>query len=475
MTRLLTASGYRRRTQNATMIDATNVSFSDSGGLTSNYHIYGAGLSGNGAGLVMHFHGDAAYEHLNPTDNYCLAGNRGLVAVAKAKGYVLVSVLAPDTTGTVTWWEAGARNAQYAAELLQYLYNTYNIDTTKVWLSGYSGGAQFITEYFVPLYGKAKIAGGGALILGGGAAAISTPVGWDSAFKAAFPMTWITGGQDDGTYSADGYNALADANAGKSYYAGQGFTTTQLTPAGIGHEIDGLFGPALDDLLPTLSGYSPPSRTPGSTRPTLVTSYLVVQDANNTTATTTSSFTPGAGEVIVVKAFNADYGSPNVASVVGGSLTYATKIHYQATSKAEAWIFVAEVGASSPGAMTVSTSWSGTTGRHGIIVERWNSGLVKGVPAQGSPVTGSGAPSASITPENANSVLTWLDVDWNATSGTATYRSSATQTQTSSMSTVRAYAAYQNTPSTSAQTVGLSAPSGQAWSLGAIELLPAPS
>jgi hypothetical protein len=86
---------------------------------------------------------------------------------------------------------------------------------------------------------------------------------------------------------------------------------------------------------------------------------------------------------------------------------------------------------------------------------------------------GSGAPSATITPENANSVLTWLDVDWNVSSGTATYRSGATETQQSSTSNVRAYAAYQNSTGTSAQTVGLSAPTGQAWTLGAIELLPA--
>lgn len=462
-------------TAGATMTDVTSVAFTDSGGLAGTYHLYGAGLPTSGAGLVVHLHGDGAYEYLNPTDNYCLAGNRGMVAVAKAKGYALLVPKAPDTTGTVTWWEAGARNAQWLAELMQSVYATYGIDNSKVWLVGYSGGAEFISYYFVPAYGKARIAGGGALILGGGGGPPAvTPVGWDSTFKAAFPMSWVTGGQDDGTYSDDGFDALTAASAGRTYYQGQGFTTTLQTPAGIGHEIDGMFGPALDDLLPTLSGYSPPSRTPGTTRPALVISYLVVQNANNTTTTTTPSFTPNAGEVIVVKAFDADYNSPNVASVVGGSLTYATKIHYQATSKAEAWVFVAEVGASSPGAMTVSASWAGTTGRHGIIVERWDSGLVKGVPKQGSPVTGSGAPSATITPDSANSILTWLDVDWNATSGTATYRSSATQTQTSSMTTVRVYAAYQNSTGTGAQTVGLSAPSGQAWSLGCIELLPAP-
>lgn len=473
---LLAAAGYRRRTSGAaTLVDATSVAFTDSGGLAGQYHIYGSGLPGSGAGLVVHFHGDAAYEHDNPTDNYGLAGNRGLIVVSKAKGYVFVSAKAPDTTGTVTWWEAGARNATYMSELLDYLVTTYQLNRAKVWLSGYSGGAQFVTEYFTPTYGKAEITGGGALLLGGGAAALATPVGWDATFKAAFPMYWVTGALDDGTYASDSYNALADANAGKTYYAGQGFTTTQTTPTAWDHEIDGAFGPVLDDVLPALPGFSPPSRTPGSTRPTLVTSYLVTSNLNDTATTATASFTPSAGEVIIVKAFNANYGAPNIASVIGGGLTYATKVHYQATSKAEAWIFVAEVGAASPGSMSVSVSWFGTGGRHGIVVERWSGGLVKGAPASSSPATGSGAPSATITPANANSVLTWLCVDWNATAGTATYRSSATQTQTSSLTTVRVYAAYQNTPATTSQTVGLSAPTGQAWSMGCVEILPGPA
>jgi len=467
-------AAVRRHATGPTIPDATNVIFTDSGSLSSNYHIYGSGLPTSGAGLVMHFHGDDAYEHLNPTDNYAYAGNRGLIAVSKAKGYVFVSVLAPDTTGTVTWWEAGGRNSDYAAELLDYLIATYSLDRSNVWLSGYSGGSVFISAHFVPLYGKAKITGGGALMRGGGGIPEQTPVGWDATFKAAFPMYWITGTQDDGTYADDGYDAHADATAGRNSYNTAGFTATLTAPAGIGHEIDGAFGPQLDDILPTLSGYSPPSRTPGSTRPTLVTSYLVVANADNTATTTTSSFIPLAGEVIVVKCFNADLDSPNIASITGGNLTYATKIHIQGTDLSECWVFVAEVGATSPGSMTVSVSWFDINGRHGIVVERWNSGLVKGVPKQGGTISGSGAPSSSITPDSANSVLTWLNVDWNVASGTATYRSSATQTQQSSMSTVRAYAAYQNSTGTGAQTMGLTAPSGQEWTLGAIEILPAP-
>ena len=111
----------------------------------------------------------------------------------------------------------------------------------------------------------------------------------------------------------------------------------------------------LDDVLPALSGYSPPSRTPGSVRPTLITSYKVT--GTGTATNQTPNFTPSPGEVIVVKAWNPDLDSPNIGSVTGGGLTYATKIHIQGTGKSEGWIFVAEVGPTSPGPMTVSVTW----------------------------------------------------------------------------------------------------------------------
>src|SRR5690606_26646310 len=223
-------------------IDATELEFTDSGNLTGEYHIYGEGLPGIGAGLVVHLHGDGAYEHDNPAHNYGLGGNRGLIAVSKAKGYVFVSARAPDSVGTVTWWESGARSADWLAELIAFLIDEYNIDDRHVWLSGYSGGAQQVTQYFVPKRAASVIRGGGAIIVAGGGPPLVTPSGWTSAFKTNFQMHWITGGQDDGTYSDDGYDALDDAIEGSSYYNGEGFTTTRREPPGLGHELDGIFG-----------------------------------------------------------------------------------------------------------------------------------------------------------------------------------------------------------------------------------------
>ncbi|HEX6969055.1 MAG TPA: choice-of-anchor Q domain-containing protein [Micromonosporaceae bacterium] len=453
------------------LVDATNVEFTDSGGLSSTFHIFGEGLP-TGAGLVVHLHGDGAYGYLNPTHPYALGGNRGLVEVANAKGYALVSVLAPDTTGSVTWWENGDRKSDYLAELIDHLIDTYDLGREHVWLVGYSGGAQQITQFFVPKHGKAKITGGGALIISGGGVPITTPTGWDATFKAAFPMYWVTGALDDGTHSDDGYDALDDAQTGSSYYSGQGFTADLNVPAAIGHELDGVFGAMLDDVLPAMPGIDVPDRTPGSTRPTLIASYI--NTAGSTNSTVSPAFTPDPGEVIVVKTWNQDLDNPNIDSMQGGGLSFGTRRHVQASDHAEVWVWVAEVGDTSPGEMTVTTTWWGTGGNHGMVVERWANTMVTATPAGNDTVTGTGTPNVTVTPTNANSVLTWVNADWNVTSGTPSYRNGATQTQVANQNNIRAFAAYQEPDDISAQTVGMTAPTGQTWSIAAVELLPAP-
>ncbi|MBK8246315.1 MAG: hypothetical protein IPK85_02730 [Gemmatimonadetes bacterium] len=149
----------------ATMVDATNQSFTDSRGLAGQYHVWGAGLPGNNAGLVVHFHGDGAYEHLNPTDNYCFAGNRGIRAVAKAKGYVVVSAKAPDTTGTVTWWEGGVNNADYFAGTATYACNSTTATLARCGRPRLLGWGAVHYAAFAPKY-SSRFSGGRGAILG---------------------------------------------------------------------------------------------------------------------------------------------------------------------------------------------------------------------------------------------------------------------------------------------------------------------
>lgn len=237
-----------------TWTDRTNQPFTARNGLSSKYHVYASGLSADSVeGVVFHFHGDGAYEFTHPNDPYALGGGTGIVAEAKARGYVVVSVLSPDQAGEVTWWEDGARNAGYVADLMNAILDRYPDAAGNTWLVGYSGGSQFITQFFLPLY-AGRITGGGAVMFGGGGRpydVVARP--YPDALKERFPMFWYTGSRDNGRRSDDGYDALGDpvhgARSGVEYYAAEGFHTAYEWPRGVGHDLDHRFGAILGQQL----------------------------------------------------------------------------------------------------------------------------------------------------------------------------------------------------------------------------------
>ena len=60
-------------------------------------------------------------------------------------------MLTPDKDGSITWWEQGAANAVFFRDLLNKMKSEYDIDSKRIWLVGYSGGAQFTTQFYIPL------------------------------------------------------------------------------------------------------------------------------------------------------------------------------------------------------------------------------------------------------------------------------------------------------------------------------------
>jgi hypothetical protein len=234
--------------------DRTFQSFTASNGLTSQYHIYAAGLTQSTAlCVVFEFHGDGAYEFKNPTAAYSLGGADGIVAKSRQHGCLTVPVLTPDTVGTLTWWEDGAANALYVRDLINKVKSDYNINTKRIWLVGYSGGSQLITQFYLPLY-SATIDGGSAVMFGGGGVAYKvTEKPYAAGLVSGFHMHWYTGADDNGT-SADGYDALSDAQAGESHFAALGFATSHEYPANTGHALNGRFGGVVAQQLQLFDG-----------------------------------------------------------------------------------------------------------------------------------------------------------------------------------------------------------------------------
>jgi hypothetical protein len=203
--------------------------------------------------------------------------------------------------------------------------------------------------------------------------------------------------------------------------------------------------------------------------PTLTAAYPVGSAAGDLSTLTTSSFTPATGEIIVVKT-GAGTTTTAAGTPTGGSLTYTSWVSLAAATNAPVTLWTATVGAS-PGAMTVSVTWTGTNDWHAIVVERWSGALLDATPATAG-VQGSTTGQTTITTVGTNSMVSWLDADWNGVSpGTPTYASGATQTGLISQPTfLVVYGAYQTAASAGSQTFGVTAPTGQKASLVAVEL-----
>lgn len=219
------------------------------GGFTSKYHLFAQGIDPTKPiGLVLNFHGDGAYGFNNPNSNYSLDadGTAGTVKVARDYNMITVSILTPDTaTGDRTWWWRGADYADFVYALINNVYTKYNIDKRYIWFDGYSGGAQFITQYYISEYGgSGQFESGGALMFGGG----DTPQSGDpqpgtvkpipDSVKKSFRMWWGAGTRDlPDQYWNGGLDA---AQKGEAYYRSIGFiNTSHYYPEGWCHDTSG--------------------------------------------------------------------------------------------------------------------------------------------------------------------------------------------------------------------------------------------
>lgn len=199
-------------------------------------------------GVILVFPGDGAGE-LDPSgDPGFLAGGDGIIAQGTARGYLVVALRTPDHEADTWWGERGAENAQYVHEFLGALDRERPVDRRDVWLVGYSGGAQFVTQNYLPAYAD-DLEGGGAVLFGGGGAPTDEVDAFPTALHEDFPMFWYAGQDDLGVPDADPYSGLEEAEAGSAWYADAGFGTDASFPEGIGHDLTGRFGIVLGERL----------------------------------------------------------------------------------------------------------------------------------------------------------------------------------------------------------------------------------
>ncbi|MGX0887930.1 LGFP repeat-containing protein [Kocuria rhizophila] len=233
-------------------------------GKTSAYHLYAEGIDRSKAvGVVYYLGGD----YLKPQGSWVGRPDgpelRAMAAEARKKNMVLVVPLSPDHDARgdgITWWEDADGNGDWFRALQASLTSRHGLDTSRVWLAGYSGGAEFIT-YELLADRQSWIRGGGATIIGGGGS-----YGMQSAPGAAvrgLPLTWHVGSKDGpGSTNPPIWSALKAARAGQKRYAVDGFTRTRLsTLPGLDHEDYDIVGLLRQDLafLPAAPTTTPPA------------------------------------------------------------------------------------------------------------------------------------------------------------------------------------------------------------------------
>jgi hypothetical protein len=181
-------------------------------------------------GLNIHLHGDGGgdYRWLFE-DNVRFGLQHGLIGVV---------VLAPNPERR--WYRQGEQNALFLHELVQNeIAKKYNIDLSRIYFSGVSGGSQFLTGQFIPLYGKRYRSG--AVMLCGGPANWLRRLDMEEADINAFRLSW---------FATAGDFLLDQVEEGIQYYRSRGFpVTSEILPTGSHCSFPGGVNAALEKKL----------------------------------------------------------------------------------------------------------------------------------------------------------------------------------------------------------------------------------
>ena len=187
--------------------------------------------------------------------------------------------------------------------------------------------------------------------------------------------------------------------------------------------------------------------------------------SSTTSPKTSSSLSVQAGDVLAVVAS----GSLNLTCSDSQGLSWTLRQSIVVTNYEPLWLWTATVAAT--GSLTVTVTRSSGSSNYGLDVTVWR-GVTVGA---SSKTNATGAPSLGITTTAANSAIVVASSDWAGVTSSRTWRTgagAATELWDVTSGSTRFYGAYHADAGTqAAKTVGLSAPSGQTYSIVALELV----
>lgn len=239
------------------LTDRTSVSYNN-GTKTSTYHVYAAGLDWTKrVGLLVYGDGSGEQGLSSPSSTYLMAGTNGLIAVAKKHNMLLVTPRAPGngcTDGDGVCWYLPSNDGTTLSQKTKWLDDLiktqvlplYNLDKTRVCISGFSSGAELTMGTYSPQYAASWMEDGLLLAISFGSSPnqYGIPNNYTAAFKSKVAAVWnVRGGDTTG--------AVPDSLEGYNYYNSNGFATTLRTviPGGE-HDRPGEFGGLVDQYIP---------------------------------------------------------------------------------------------------------------------------------------------------------------------------------------------------------------------------------
>ncbi len=203
---------------------------------------------------------------------------------------------------------------------------------------------------------------------------------------------------------------------------------------------------------------------------------------DSNTPKTTASIAVQNGDILVAACMDATANSSQAYSVstASGSTSSWTPQGSRPASKnsQQADLFLWTATATANGNITVSfTRTAGNASEYGGLVKVWRGSAGIGNVALNDNGTGSGSPTVSVTTTGNNSGLDFFNVDWSAVQGTVTFTAShgtpVSDFSEQSYTTVACYYAGHVLDASTAgsKTFGMSAPTGQRYTDGVVEIL----
>ena len=191
-------------------------------------------------GILFFFDGDYLLRSNSRLLSRTSSLRRDLADIAREHRMLCVPVLAPGTLEapvfndpTTTWWVRARRNGRVFRALAADLAERHGYDRTRIWLAGYSGGAEFITYELLSHSNDWLLGGGASMIGGGGSDGIPQRFRGPSRSLNGMLLSWHVGDRDGKAPASAGqiWSAQRAAHEGEEFYRGrQARTMLRILP-----------------------------------------------------------------------------------------------------------------------------------------------------------------------------------------------------------------------------------------------------